>query len=100
MLGIRRVTTDTHDIVTLPFGLSVVLTWAEREGRTDDTFVFDPVEMVAWGPFESDDEAERFIESDKYLASWCVVTTGEAMRRHLVTAYPPAAYHGTWPKES
>ena len=65
-----------------------------------DTFVLDPLELRAWGPFASDDEAERFIESDKYLASWCVVTTGAAIRRHLGAAYPPAAYHGTWPKES
>ena len=63
------------------------------------SFVFDPKEMVAWGPFDSDEEAERFIESDKYLESWCTVTTGAAMHSHRVPIYPPAAYHGTWPKE-
>lgn len=63
------------------------------------SFVFDPNEMVAWGPFDTDEEAERFVESDKYLQSWCTVTTRAAMHSHRIPVYPPAAYHGTWPKE-
>jgi hypothetical protein len=65
-----------------------------------DTFVLDPVEMVAWGPFRSDDDAERFVASDKYLESWCALTTRGAMRRHRVPTHPPATYHGSWPVEA
>lgn len=70
----------------------------DAAGQDDlDTFVLDPVEMVAWGPFGSDEDAERFIASDKYLESWSTLTTRAAMHRHRVPTYPPAVYHGSWP---
>ena len=75
-----------------------VLRRLRAEAADADTFVFDPNEMVAWGPFSSDEGAERFIESDKYLESWCTLTTRRAVRVHRVPSYPPAAYHGSWPK--
>ena len=78
--------------------------WRDRlkKGTTSadfDVFVFDPNEFVAWGPFASDEEAERFIASDKYLQSWCTLTTRRAMRRHRVATYAPGVYHGVWPVE-
>lgn len=35
MLGFGIVTTETRDVITLPFGLSLVLTWAERESAPE-----------------------------------------------------------------
>jgi hypothetical protein len=57
-------------------------------------FVFDPLEERYWGPFEGRDDAERFIDSDKYLASWCIA------KFRVIPGLPvhsPADYHAEWP---
>jgi hypothetical protein len=55
-------------------------------------WVYDGNEDRCWGPFEDDDDANRFIESDKYLESWCAVQGRPNGRQ-----YPPSEYHGRWP---
>ena len=57
-------------------------------------FVFDPLEARYWGPFEGGEEANAFIESDKYLESWGLMKT--QLIRGL-PVYRPAEYHGRWP---
>ena len=62
------------------------------------SWVFDPCEGRAWGPFADNDDANRFVESDKYLDSWCVVHDGGNVLLDVVARYAPADYHGTWPR--
>lgn len=64
---------------------------------TYPSYVYDPAEHRAWGPFKDDDDANAFIESDKYLTSWCVVI-GSLDNYNNLTVYKPAEYHGTWPR--
>lgn len=59
--------------------------------------VFDPIEIRAWGPFKDNGEAMRFIESDKYLESWCVVWTKEDVAKHKIPLYHPTVYDPTFP---
>lgn len=62
-----------------------------------DCYVYDPEEHRAWGPFADEDEANAFIESDKYLASWCVVAPDLSLYNRL-PVYAPKEYHGEWPR--
>ena len=57
-------------------------------------FVFDPLEERYWGPFAGEVDAELFVDSDKYLASWCITTTHVLVG---VPVYLPEDYHGEWP---
>jgi hypothetical protein len=60
----------------------------------DEFWVYDPMEERSWGPFATNEEADEFIESDKYLQSWGLVKLYPKD-----TTYPPEAYHGEWPLE-
>lgn len=59
-------------------------------------FIFDPLEERYWGPFEDGDEADSFVDSDKYLQSWCIAKS-ELIRG--LPVYRPAEYHGRWPMD-
>ncbi len=60
----------------------------------DDTYVYDPEEHRCWGPFFNEDDADAFIESDKYLQSWCCLTGKPEESFVNIEVYPPEAYHG------
>lgn len=65
----------------------------------DEVYVYDSLEHRQWGPFVDEDDANAFIESDKYLQSWCVVS-GDRRKIPPPATYPPSAYHGSWPQEA
>jgi hypothetical protein len=60
----------------------------------DGIHVLDPLEWRAWGPFGSVEQANGFIEDDKYLSSCAVVYVGPFTPPPI---YPPAAYHDAAP---
>jgi hypothetical protein len=75
--------------------LSLIATDPRVQGvHCDSVFVFDPLEERYWGPFAGSADAEAFIESDKYLASWCIAKSRVILG---LPVYLPAEYHGEWP---
>lgn len=58
-------------------------------------YAYDPEEHRGWGPFFTEEEINHFIEHDKYLSSWCVVTTKRSNYRDC-TWYLPEVYNENW----
>jgi hypothetical protein len=52
-------------------------------------YVLDSLERRAWGPFYNIDDADSFIEKDKYLQSWCTITW--ALQSNI-SVYSPKEY--------
>ncbi|HVT77920.1 MAG TPA: hypothetical protein VHD87_12880 [Acidimicrobiales bacterium] len=59
---------------------------------SDDTWVYDSSEQRAWGPFATTEDADAFIESDKYLASWAMVVDGSDPALSSADRYQPEVY--------
>lgn len=58
-------------------------------------FVYDPLEHRGWGPFFTEEEANFFIEHDKYLVSCAVVINKRSDYRNC-TWYLPENYNEKW----